>query len=149
LIASSDDRSTRIWSVASPADAPLILDGAHTGSVYSAVFDPTGRWVATGSSDGTIGVWDAGSARLLAQLHRHNEGVNVVRFSPDGKSILSASDDGMVIVDPCYACTVPLETLQRAVPELAPVTYDDELDWQLGVRGFVQPARLEERAALP
>ena len=134
LVAASDDRTARIWSVASPNTQPLILEGEHNGGVYSAAFDRTGTWVATGSSDGNIGVWDARSARLLALLHRHGEAVNSVQFSPDSHSILSASDDGTVSLDRCDVCTESLAAVEAQVAAMAKLSKDDERELQLEIR---------------
>jgi WD40 repeat protein len=133
LIAGSDDRTARIWSMAAPGTQPLILEGAHHGAVLAASFDPTGRWVATGGSDGATGVWDVKAARLLALLHRHSESVNSVQFSSDSRSILSASDDGTVTIDQCDSCTQSLADVEAQVTRMAKFSKNDERELQADV----------------
>lgn len=63
------------------ADPPIQL-GSHDDARYIAVA-PDGRWVATGSHNGSkVRVWDAQTGKLERELPV--EGSNVV-FSPDGR----------------------------------------------------------------
>ncbi|MCM3905673.1 MAG: hypothetical protein ND866_28605 [Pyrinomonadaceae bacterium] len=132
LLSASDDRTALIWSLLAP-DKPVPLQGGHTGAVYTAAFDRTGQWVVTGGADGTIGFWDATqsqSTRLIALLRWHGEGVNTAEFSPDGRSILSASDDGTVKLGQCETCTLPLADLKAKVPQMAKLSKDDGRELQ-------------------
>ena len=90
-----------------------------------ASFSPNGALVVTGSADNTIRVWDAETAKQLASLRWHSEGVNSVEFSPDGKRILSASDDGNVHLGQCEACTLTIKGLRERVPQLAKVSEEE------------------------
>src|SRR5262249_2634816 len=50
----------------------------------------------TGSSDGTVRLWDCGSGSEVACLKGHQGPVNAVAFSPDGERALSGGADGSV-----------------------------------------------------
>ena len=55
-----------------------------------------GRWVATGSFDTTIILWDAKRACISQEWIAHDDAVEDLAFSPDGQSLVSAGDDGKV-----------------------------------------------------
>lgn len=65
------------------------------GKVHSAAFSPDGTQLVLGT-DEAVSVWDlAGDQRLLL-LAGHTRYVPAVGFSPDGKRLLSGSDDGTI-----------------------------------------------------
>jgi WD40 repeat protein len=68
--------------------------GGHTAFLTMAVFSPDDRFVATASSDETIGITRADGTGETRILGRHGGTVNSVAFSPDGSLLVSGSDDG-------------------------------------------------------
>jgi len=77
----------------SPLDA--ILQG-HTGAVRSVALTSDGRRVVSGSSDGSVRLWEIESAIERAVLRGHEGAVNGVAVSSDGLRIVSASQDKTV-----------------------------------------------------
>ncbi|WP_190024436.1 nSTAND1 domain-containing NTPase [Streptomyces hiroshimensis] len=68
----------------------------HTGAVTSVAFDPGGKTLATGSSDGTARMWDVATGRVRTTLTGHSAPVRSVAFSPDGRTLATGSDDRTV-----------------------------------------------------
>ena len=67
----------------------------HGSGVNSVTFSPDGTLLASGSSDGTVKLWNVENHENIATLEGHTRGVNSVAFSID--SILaSGSSDGTV-----------------------------------------------------
>jgi WD40 repeat protein len=92
--------------------APLAQYAGHTDAVSAVAFSPEGRRVLTGSRDRLVKVWEAATGatqaaatgpiagKELLTLRYHEQAITSVAFSPDGRSILSASFDGTAIVWP-------------------------------------------------
>lgn len=59
---------------------------------------PRGEFVATGTDDGRLYVWDVASGALLASFEAHYRAIRVLRFAPDGAALASGADDGRVCV---------------------------------------------------
>lgn len=84
-----------------PAPAPaapvLVPQTGHVSQVWSVAFHPSGRFLATGGFDHTIGIWSL-DGTLVAQLLGHREALKRVAWSADGKVLASIARDSRVIV---------------------------------------------------
>lgn len=86
-----------------PAQAPASLVGIlgdaapiHTDIVRSLAFSPDGRWMASGSYDKTLILWDAATGQARRVLRGHTGWIMAVAFSKDSQTVVSASHDGSI-----------------------------------------------------
>lgn len=67
--------------------------------VSSVAYSPDGQYIASGSGDNTISVWDASSTQeTITFKNGHTGYVSSVAFSPDGQRIASGSGDNTIKV---------------------------------------------------
>merc|ERR1712048_481544 len=72
---------------------------SHTGDVLDLAWSPDDSFLATGSIDNTICIWDAGNLPSLVHVIRGHKGlVKGVVFDPVGVYLASQSDDKSVCV---------------------------------------------------
>jgi WD40 repeat protein len=69
----------------------LSSDGKRIGS-------GSGLWNVNGLTENEVKVWDAASGRQLVTLRGHTGPVYCVAFSPDGKRLVTGSQDGTLRV---------------------------------------------------
>ena len=90
LASGSADETVKLWDVPSRREIRTLGPGLPA---IAAAFSPDGRILAVGLFSNNIKLFDAGTGAELRTLAGHLGPVNAVSFSPDGRTIASASDD--------------------------------------------------------
>lgn len=68
----------------------------HTDIIPVLAFNPDSTLLASGSWDGTVGLWDLESGESVAVLDSHTDEITQIRFSADGHTLASSSNDGTI-----------------------------------------------------
>ncbi|EPQ58379.1 WD40 repeat-like protein [Gloeophyllum trabeum ATCC 11539] len=98
LLAAAIHKKVNIYDIASASSTPLVsFDGqnGHKNNVTSVSFHSEGKWLVTGSEDGTIKIWDLRSG----QLHRNYDNgapVNDVVVHPNQGELISCDQAGSI-----------------------------------------------------
>ncbi|GEM07220.1 glucose repression regulatory protein TUP1 [Rhodotorula toruloides] len=125
LVSGSGDKTARMWDVDSGScaftltihDITIAENGPVDAGVTSVAFSPDGKYLAAGSLDTVVRIWDAETGQLLDKLKGHEDSVYSVAFSPDSKFLVSGSLDKTLKMFDINA----FKTALAAAPKDAPV----------------------------
>ncbi len=70
----------------------------HKNAVYCVYFSANRKYIASGSADKTVKIWNVSTGDCLATLTGHIKSVRSVSFSGDEKYVVSGSDDKSVMI---------------------------------------------------
>jgi WD40 repeat protein len=91
--AERNDRNVRIWGLAK-MEPIQVLEG-HTTGVYALAVSHDGRWLAAGSTDGRVRLWDTTTWKEAGIL-KHGTKVYGLAFHPDGTRLACACADNTI-----------------------------------------------------
>jgi len=68
----------------------------HGNNVHDVKFSPDGQTLASGSTDGTVKLWNVNTGKAFRTLSGHTDSVWSIAIAPDGKTLASGSWDRTV-----------------------------------------------------
>lgn len=87
-----------IWIYDANTRKELALLTGHAQRVTVIDFPADGRFLASGSLDGTVRLWNIDTGEQTAIFEGHRGGIEGIAVSPDGKTIVSGGDWGASII---------------------------------------------------
>ncbi len=82
----------KIWSMETGAEIAAIPEV----NAFSVEYSPDGKWLAVGSDNGTLILWDVVGKRVVWSLRVHSQMVLDLAWHPDAQVLASCSRDGTV-----------------------------------------------------
>lgn len=96
LVSASNDRTIRRLSTFTRQEVPDSVMGPALAAVTCLAFSLNGEWMATGSIDNLVSLWEATSGDRQKVFNGHQGAVLSVAFSPDSAILASAGVDKSV-----------------------------------------------------
>ena len=131
----AEEREAILWNLEEDREEKRLKDwpGPLTASL---AFSPEMDRLAAGSETGKLSVWDLRSGRETMSVSLGKRAVSRVRFSPDGRRLLCAVEEGVRVVnaaDGAVLLTIPL----KARAAFAALTPDRRFVLTAGLDGGV------------
>lgn len=95
LIAAAGNPHVRLFSVASANPQPVLSFDQHSANVTAVGFQKDGKWMYTGSEDGTVRIWDM-RAPGCQREYESRAAVNTVVLHPQQGELISGGS-GLVM----------------------------------------------------
>lgn len=113
------------WAVllifrAPPSNTPeIVIQRGPSKYLSSVAWNPDGRFLATGSWDTTVTLWDSSTAQLTRTLRGNFAQVNALAWSPDGLRVASVGEDRTVRIWDVSSGQMPVVMEHPAVAQMA------------------------------
>ncbi|GAB1517205.1 TOR complex subunit lst8 [Rhizoctonia solani] len=111
LLAAAIYTKVHIYDIAGNSSTPRAVFEGHKGNVTSVSFHSEGKWVVTGSEDGTIRIWDLRTSNLH-RVYENEVPINDVCIHPNQGELISCDQAGRIrqwdLTLQEEACTVEL-----------------------------------------
>ena len=99
------DKTARLWCIEHAQTLRIFTDGCN--DVETLCFHPNSNYIATSSSDRVLRIWDllevkdAQQVKPTRQMSGHKLNVCIMKFSKDGKYLISAGYDRQMMIWDC------------------------------------------------
>jgi eukaryotic-like serine/threonine-protein kinase len=121
----------------------------HSAWVSAVTWSPGGQWIASGSWDKTVQIWDVATTRAILTYTGHTHTVKAVAWFPDGTYIVSGSWDNTVHI---WSSTTGAEVLvyqgHTAQVEATAWSPDGTSIASAGHDGTVQVWKMDQRGSV-
>lgn len=94
LISAGNDKTTRFWDAKTGAQLDVAV--GHTQTINDLVFSANSLTFASASADGTVGIWDMNSRKMVGRLEGFDSDIYRYLEGPAGQIITTGGTDNTV-----------------------------------------------------
>ncbi|GFT22246.1 mitogen-activated protein kinase-binding protein 1 [Nephila pilipes] len=111
ILTACQDRNIRVYSVTNGKHVRCFRGSqGEDGTLIKVVLDPSGTYLATSCTDKSLYLYDYISGECLATMFGHSELVTGLKFTNDGRHLISVSGDGCI-----FMWKLPIDVTQTMV----------------------------------
>jgi len=95
FLAAGGHQHVKLFDINSLNPNPVHSFEGHTNNITSISFHSDGKWMITGSEDGTLKIWDT-RAPVVQRTYDHKSPVNDVTIHPNSNQLISCDQNGSI-----------------------------------------------------
>lgn len=96
FLTAAPDNSVKIFDLRHQQEVACLMGHVNTGLNLGASISPCGRFIASGSEDRAVYIWDIRSTRVLEKLRGFKETVSDIAFNPAITQLCAGSFEGCI-----------------------------------------------------
>ncbi|XP_069125623.1 transducin beta-like protein 3 [Argopecten irradians] len=103
LVSGGQDSTLKVWDIPEELNVQTMVslhskvtEKAHDKDINSVAMAPNDKFIASGSQDKTIKVWNTNDLSLLGVMRGHRRGIWCLQFSPVDQCLATSSADGTI-----------------------------------------------------
>lgn len=101
ILSVGQERKITYWDL-QKSEADALVDSStnpnESDEQFSVDISKDGKYFATGGALGILRIWDYSEGKIVCENAGHSNTITTVKFTPDGKQIISTGRDGLVLV---------------------------------------------------
>jgi WD40 repeat protein/tRNA A-37 threonylcarbamoyl transferase component Bud32 len=98
LVSGGEDCKVLLWSLRQEKPRQPVVLAGHDDAVTCVAVTPDGKWVLSGSLDGTVRLWDSGGGKPVHKFDTGRGQVHTLALSGDGQRLVTGGQGGVLCV---------------------------------------------------
>ncbi|XP_033745921.1 transducin beta-like protein 3 [Pecten maximus] len=103
IVSGGQDSTLKVWDIPDKLDIQTVVslhskitEKAHDKDINSIAMAPNDKFIASGSQDKTVKIWNTSDLSLLGVMRGHKRGIWCLQFSPVDQCLATSSADGTI-----------------------------------------------------
>ncbi|KIM49263.1 hypothetical protein M413DRAFT_438434 [Hebeloma cylindrosporum] len=96
FLAAAIHKKILIYDIVSTASEPFVTLEGHVNNITSIAFNSEGKWIVSGSEDGTVKIWDLRNPNGQPRSYENGAPVNDVCIHPNQGELISCDQAGSI-----------------------------------------------------